>query len=203
MKVPGDVTGKLAQRFAPGSRVWETANNGRAAAEGGYGSLKSPHTTGMRRGVHEFTGLAWDNIFACLGTALENYRRLNNWVAVHKPGLQHLLVAKDEHEWHGWDHLHSKQTAIAAAIGADTDRTYSYEFITHTCNTIADEQIVRTHIGSNGDPHGYTQHEAHTETWDDECDKAHCTVVRTYGTVVELIDLQHEQVVRQPDLSDW
>lgn len=195
LSVPVHVTGKLAQRFPYGSRDWELANNGRASPEGGYGSMKSPHTTGMRRGVHEFTGLAWDNIFAGLAAALDNYRRLNNWVAVHEPGLQHLLVAKDEHEWHGWD-LHSKQTAIAKAIGANADRSYSYEFITHTCDTVADEQIVRTHIGPNGDPHGYTQHEAYTETWEDQCDKPHCVVIHTYGSVLALVDMEHERTLK-------
>ena len=188
--VPVTVTGKLAQRFPFGSKEWEEANNGRASVEGANGSIKSPHTSGLRRGVHEFTGLAWDNLFAGIAAALHNYRSLRNWYETFKPDLHHILISEDEHEWNGWD-LHDKRSALASAIGTETGRTFSYEFITHTCDTVADANIVRCHNGPDDDPHGYTQTPSATEVWDGECGKPDCQVVHTYGTVVEMIDQEH------------
>ena len=199
--VPVTVTGKLAQRFPFGSKEWEQANNGRASVEGINGSIKSPHTSGMRRGVHEFTGLAWDNLFAGIASALHNYRSLRNWFEIFKPNLHHILIAEDEHEWNGWD-LHDKHTALSTAIGAETGRTFSYEFITHTCDTVDDDKIVRSHEGLDDDPLGHTQTLVATEVWDNECDKPDCRVVHTYGTVVELIDQEHRDLVELAATSD-
>lgn len=194
--VPVTVTGKLAQRYPFGSDEWEELNRGRSSVEGVNGSIKSPHTSGLRRGVHEFTGLAWDNLFAGLAAALHNYRVLNNWYEIFEPDLKHILVARSADGWHGWD-LHTKQAALAAAIGATTDKKYSFEFITHTCDRVRPSSIVRTHGGPDGDPHGYTDTTPTTEIWDDQCDRPDCRVIHTYGGVIELVDLQHEHAVSE------
>ena len=194
VNVPVTVTGKLAQRFPCGSREGEELNRGRSSVEGVNGSIKSPHTSGLRRGVHEFTGLAWDNLFAGLAAALHNYRVLNNWYEIFEPKLEHILIARSADEWNGWD-LHTKQTALATAIGATTDWTYSYEIVTHTCDRVAEHQKFRKHYGPDGDPHGYTNTTPTTEIWDDQCDRRDCRVIHTYGGVLELVDLRHQQAV--------
>ena len=196
LTVPVTVTGKLAQGVPFGSPEWERLNNGRASVEGANSSIKSRHLSGLGRGVHEFTGIAWDNIFLGLSSALHNYRLLNNWADIFDPDIKHILLAKDTDEWNGWD-LHNKRTALASAHQVH-NRYYSYELITHTCGTVATEQTFR----SFDTPNPRTNIDPTTEVFDDQCDKPHCRVVHTWGGLIELVDKHHTQEIELATDSD-
>ena len=196
VNVPVTVIGKFAQAFDFGSPRWERIFTGRSSVEGINSSLKSRHHSGLGRGVHEFTGIAWDNLFVGLAAALHNYRVLNNWAEIFETDIQHILITNDPNEWHGWD-LHNKRTALVAALARDGHH-YSYEYITHTCDTVETAQTFRRF----DEPNDRTSLEPATEVWHDQCDKEHCRVVHTCGGIPELVEQRHWDEVELAADSD-
>ena len=195
MTFSGEIVGKLGQPYPPGSPEWERLwGAGRAAPEGSFGTVKSPHTEGIRRGVHEFRGNAWDHLFLGLAFTLSNVRSLKNWNDTFQPDLDHILIAEDTNAWHGFD-LHTEETAISRAVTYENQLTFVYEYVNHTCDKVEPEERSLKYKPEDADPEGHTKTLSRTETMTDQCQEPDCQVIRTYGTSHALVHEQHHQAL--------